>query len=87
MRIGIKPFLAMAENYSQGILETFWRRSAAIKWLRGQWNYDRLILTHQWTGQEIIVKDRLKDAQIIQEMSGAVTIIYNDEGGEQNGKS
>ncbi len=84
--IGIKPFLAMAENYSQGVLETFWLKSSAIKWLRGQWNYDRLILTHQWTGQEQIFKDRLKDATIIQEMSGAVTIIYNDEGGGTDGK-
>lgn len=82
MRIGIKPFLAMAENYSQGIFETFWRRSSAIKWLRGQWNYDRLVLTHQWTGQEMIFRDRLKDAQIIQHESGAVSIIYNEEEGD-----
>lgn len=82
MRIGIKPWLAQAENYSQGVFETFWLRLSAERWLRNRWSYDRLILTRQWTGQEMVVKDRLKDATIIQEMSGAVSIIYKEEGTE-----
>ncbi len=77
--IGIKPWLAVAENYSQGTLETFWLESSARKWLRGQWTYDRLILTNQWSGEEDVIRDRLKDATIIQHMSGAVEIIYKEE--------
>lgn len=77
--IGIKPWLAEAENYSSGRLETFWLKSSAIRWLRDQWSFDRQVLTNQWTGHGEILKDRLKDATIIQELSGAVTIIYDEE--------
>ena len=77
--IGIKRWLAIAENYSQGRMDTFWLRRSARSWLRMQWTFDRLVLVDQWTGKREVIRDRLKDAQIIQEMSGAVTIIYKED--------
>lgn len=78
MRIGIKRWRAVAENYSQGRLDTFWLKSSALKWLRGQWTYDRLLLHDQWTGDAEVIRDKLKDATIIQHESGAVEIIYKE---------